>query len=123
MKPKFRLQVQSAIRVYVQRIATEFNQIVQSITLYGSQARAEAEAESDIDLLIVVRQHTTEVEQQLVNLAWEVQFAYDVVISDIICDLHELNQMKVQRFPYYQNVEQEGILLWKNLSEHMPVYA
>jgi predicted nucleotidyltransferase len=121
--PDSRPEVQAAIAAYVRQVATDYANEVLSITLYGSQARGEASPESDIDLFIVVRHDTPTLRQALADLAWQVQFEYDVVVSDIIRSVEQLSRMKTRRFPYYQSLEREGILLWKSTSEPMPSYA
>jgi uncharacterized protein len=117
------VKVKAAIETYIQQITTQFPQEVVSITLYGSQARGDAGPESDIDLFVVVRSDTLGLREALADLAWEVQFEYDVVISDIICSLDQLHQMQTKQFPYYRGIEREGVLLWKTPLESMPVYA
>jgi predicted nucleotidyltransferase len=116
-------QVQTAIAAYVRQVAARYSDDVVSITLYGSQARGEAHEESDIDLFVVVRRDTPSLRQALADLAWRVQFEHDVVISDIIRSVGQLSRMQVNRFPYYQSIEREGILLWKSQSELMPAFA
>ena len=116
-------RTRAAIRDYVRRVSTDLANAVASITLYGSQAREEAEAESDIDLFIVMRRDTPALREVLADIAWQVQFEHGVVISDIIRSLSQLRLMQAHRFPYYQSIEREGILLWKNTSETMPAYA
>ena len=118
-----RAAVKTALAAYVARAARLYPDEVLSITLYGSQARGDAKAESDIDVLVVVRQDTPALRQSLTDLAWQVQFEYGVVISDIIRSVEQFNRMRANRFPFYQNIEREGVLLWKNMSEPTPVYA
>jgi predicted nucleotidyltransferase len=114
---------QAALAAYVARVARLYPDEVLSIILYGSQARGDAKAESDIDVLVVVRHGTPALRQTLTDLAWQVQFEYGVVISDIIRSVEQFNQMRANRFPFYQNIEREGVLLWKSTSEPTPVYA
>jgi len=121
--PGIRPKVQAAIAAYVRRVAAHYVKDVLSITLYGSQARGDATAESDIDLFIVVRCDTPGLRHALADLAWQVQFEHDVVISDIIRSVDQLSRMQARRFPYYQNIEREGRLLWTSTSEPTPVYA
>jgi predicted nucleotidyltransferase len=121
--PRSRPEVRTAIVAYVQRVVTDYSNEIISITLYGSQARGEASPESDIDLFIVVRHNISTLRRALTDLAWQVQFEHDVIISDVIRSVDQLSHMKAKRFPYYQSIEREGILLWKNTSEPMPAYA
>jgi predicted nucleotidyltransferase len=114
---------QAALAAYVERMARLYPDEVLSVTLYGSQARRDAKAESDIDVLVVVRQDTPTLHQALTDLAWQVQFEYGVVISDIIRSDEQFNRMRANRFPFYQNIEREGVVLWKSASEPTPVYA
>ena len=116
-------KVQEAIESYLSQLIAGYGNNVWSVTLYGSQARGEADPDSDIDLFIVVCQDSSALRQALVDLAWQVQFEHDVVISDIICSLNQLQQLQADRFPYYQNIEKEGILLWKNTSRLTPAFA
>ena len=118
-----RTAVQAALAAYVARAARLYPDEILSITLYGSQARGDAKAESDIDVLVVVRRDTPALRQALTDLAWQVQFEYGVVISDIIRNDEQFNRMRAHRFPFYQNIEREGVLLWKSTSEPMPAFA
>lgn len=115
--------VRAASAAYVQRIAAEYADDVAFVTLYGSQARGDAGSESDIDLLIVIRSDSPALRQALADLAWQVQYEYGVVISDIIRTADQWREMQAKQFPFYQNVTREGIPLWKNTSEPTPVYA
>ena len=113
----------SALTDYVTRAVRLYPDEILTITLYGSQARGDAKAESDIDVLVVVRRDTSTLRQALTDLAWQIQFEYGVVISDIIRSVEQFNRMRGNRFPFYQNIEREGVLLWKSTSEPTPVYA
>ena len=115
--------VKTALAAYVTRAVRLYPDEILSITLYGSQARGDAKAESDIDVLVVVRRDAPALRQALTDLAWQVQFEYGVVISDIIRSVEQFNRMRANRFPFYQNIEREGALLWKSTSESTPVYA
>ena len=122
-RTRSRRTAQAALATYVERVTRLYPDEVLSVTLYGSQARGDAKVESDIDVLVVVRHDTPALRQALADLAWQVQFEHGVVISDIIRSAEQFNRMRANRFPFYQNVEREGVLLWKNTSEPTPVYA
>jgi len=113
----------AALTDYVETIVNACGEEIVAVVLYGSQARGDAEAESDIDLLLVVRHDSRALRRTLADLAWQIQFVHNVVISDIVRTLDEFHQMQQLRFPYFQNIEREGVLLWKNQSVPMPAFA
>lgn len=115
--------VRSALSAYIEQVSAALGSEVVSITLYGSQARGEAVAGSDIDLLVIIRQDSPGLRQALADLAWQVQYEHDVVISDLIRSAGQYKQMKSQGFPYYQSIQREGILLWKSRSEPTPAFG
>jgi predicted nucleotidyltransferase len=121
--PWLQAGIQRAIKAYLTRLIAGHGHEVLSVTLYGSQARGEAETESDIDLFIVIDRELPALRQALIDLAWEVQFEHNVVISDIICPLDQFQQLQINRFPFYQNIEKEGVILWKNPSVPTPAFA
>jgi predicted nucleotidyltransferase len=121
--PDCRPAVLAAVQDYVRKVVGLHGGGVLSIVLYGSQARGDASIESDIDLFIVVQKDTPALRQALVDLAWQVQFEHDVVISDIIYNVDRFQRMQSRQFPYYQSIQRDGILLWKNESALMPSYG
>lgn len=115
--------VRAALAEYVGRVAEEHAREVVSITLYGSQARGGAGDESDIDLFLVVRHKTPALDHALARLAWEVQYKHGAVISQIVRGIEQYNAMRARRFPYYQSIEREGIVLWTSTFALTPASA
>ena len=83
-----------------------------SAILFGSQARGDARPDSDWDILILLDKHRIgnddfdEYAFPLVELGWQL----DVPISPL---LYTYSDWKKRHFtPFYQNVEEEGILIW-----------
>ena len=108
-----RTTVKTARAAYVARAVRLYPDDILSITLYGSQARGDAKTESDIDVLVVVRRDSSALREALTDVAWQVQFEYGVVISDIVRSIEQFNRMRANRFPFYENIEREGVLLWR----------
>jgi predicted nucleotidyltransferase len=83
---------------------------LESIILYGSQARGDAKEDSDIDILVILKneinpyQEIDKTGNFIVNLCLD----YDVVISRHFISL---DKFKNQDSPFLQNVKREGILL------------
>lgn len=83
------------------------------IVLYGSAARGTATPESDIDIALFLRGKLSHAQQdQLSELITDLNLKYDKVFS--VVDIDHGNYLKWRSVtPFYQNVDREGIILWK----------
>lgn len=82
------------------------------VILYGSQARAEAGPESDYDLLILFpHSASSEVEEVLNSLFYDLELKWNIVLSTLIYDLEVWNQPLYRALPLHQEIDREGILL------------
>ncbi len=83
------------------------------IVLYGSTARGTAEEDSDIDIALFVNGPLTAVqEDRLSDLIVDMNLKYDKIFS--VIDIDQQSYLKWRKVsPFYQNVDREGIVLWK----------
>ena len=90
-----------------------FSNDIIAIILYGSVARNENTAESDIDIAIIVKNEMDDAtRERFIQWSAELDLRYDKVFS--IIDIQEKNMEKWGSvLPFYQNVQKEGIVLWK----------
>ncbi len=86
---------------------------IEAIILYGSVARNESTPESDIDIAIIVKNDMDETtREKFIQWSAEMDLRYDRVFS--IVDIQEEKMQKWGNvLPFYQNVQKEGIVLWK----------
>ena len=90
-----------------------FGNAIQTIILYGSVARNEATEESDIDIAIIMKKDMEEAEKEQF-LCWsaEMDIQYNRVFS--IVDIQEEQLEKWgDILPFYKNIREEGVVLWK----------
>lgn len=90
-----------------------FHSSISMIILYGSVARGDAGADSDVDIAIIMKKGMDEsLKEQFINWSAEMDIRYDKVFS--IIDIQEENMEKWgEVLPFYKNVREEGIILWK----------
>ncbi|MBQ6961753.1 MAG: nucleotidyltransferase domain-containing protein [Clostridia bacterium] len=83
------------------------------IVLYGSTARGTASPESDIDIALFVNDRlTSRQEDRLSDLVVDMNLKYNKVFS--VVDIDQQTYLKWKSVtPFYQNVDREGIVLWK----------
>lgn len=83
------------------------------IVLYGSVARKTATAESDIDIAVIMHGTLDSVmEDKLSDIIVDLNIKYDRVFSVVDIDAEQFAKWE-KVTPFYQNVNKEGIVLWK----------
>ncbi|MEW6381198.1 MAG: nucleotidyltransferase domain-containing protein [bacterium] len=97
------------------KIASEFHQRLKAIVpvldllVFGSRARGEASVESDLDVFIVVETITPMMRQRISEIAWEVGFEMDRIISTIVATPDQLENGPMAANPLILKIEQEGV--------------
>lgn len=97
----------------IQGLRDIFANNIEAIILYGSVARNESTPESDIDIAVIVKKGMDiETKDRFICWAADMDLRYDRVFS--IVDIEKENLQKWgEILPFYQNVQKEGIVLWK----------
>ena len=95
------------------KIALLFPQEKIEAILFGSYARGDADSGSDIDVLLLVdasRQDISNRNWQIGDLAAELLLNYGVVVSPIVENREYFNN-HLELFPFYRNINSEGVRL------------
>jgi len=80
-------------------------------SVFGSRARGDATDGSDLDLFLVVDHIDTELRERISEVAWEVGFENDVVLSTFVVTLDQLEHGPMGVSPIVRQIEREGIRL------------
>ena len=96
-----------------QGVVDLFSDSILAIILYGSVARNDNTDESDIDIVIIIKNEMDDAtKERFIHWSAELDLRYDRVFS--IIDIQEENMEKWRNvLPFYQNIQKEGIILWK----------
>ena len=96
-----------------QGVVDLFSYSILAIILYGSVARNDNTDERDIDIVIIIKNEMDDAtKEQFIHWSAELDLRYDRVFS--IIDIQEENMEKWRNvLPFYQNIQKEGIILWK----------
>jgi len=97
------------------RIAREFRRRLSAIApivdlrVFGSRARGDAAPDSDLDLFIELEEATPELRKRISEIAWEVGFEMDRMISTVVTTRDDLEHGAMGANPLVLNVEREGV--------------
>ena len=79
--------------------------------VFGSRARGDATAGSDLDVFLVVDHIDTDLREKISEVAWEVGFENDLVLSTFVVTAEQLERGPVGVSPIVRQIEREGIRL------------
>ena len=97
------------------RIVLQLKQDLQEITpitnlaVYGSRARGDSSQDSDMDIYIEVPAITPNLRRRISEIAWEVGYENDRVISTFVVTPYDLKTGPVGANPLIKAVTTEGI--------------
>lgn len=96
----------------IKKITQKFKQSVKNkydiieIKVFGSSSRGDSTESSDIDIMVRLPKVNRTIEEDLFNIAYDLELEHDCVI-DVIVLPQDINNY----IPLYQNIEKEGILI------------
>jgi predicted nucleotidyltransferase len=82
---------------------------VKKVILYGSRARGDFEEWSDYDIIVLVSIKNKNIESQIDNTAWNINYKRLVSIVPVICTESKFRKEKYE--PLFMNIRREGIIL------------
>jgi len=97
------------------RIVREFQRRLVDIVpildlrVFGSRAGGDAVPDSDLDVFIELEACSPELRKRISEIAWEVGFEMDRIISTVVTTRHELEHGAMGANPLVLNIEQEGV--------------
>ncbi len=86
---------------------------IDSIILYGSTVRGDDKEDSDVDIAIILYNSMDEDEKsRFIHWNAQIDLKYGVVFSIVDIDKEMFDKWRAVH-PYYRNIQNEGIVLWK----------
>ena len=89
-----------------------YGDYLQAVILYGSVARGTETEESDIDIAVLVTDDNNFMHDAMMDITVDLELDFGKVISILIIDLNDYLKWNCIS-PFYRNVKEEGIVLWK----------
>ena len=97
------------------QIARQLKQRLQTIipvkrfVVFGSRARGNADQGSDLDCFIETARVTPNIRKQVYDIAWEIGFEHEIVISTFLASSSLLVDSPLAANPILRAIEVEGV--------------
>ena len=101
----------SAVAHFGAELRDTLPHLVVSVHAFGSRVRGDHRGDSDLDVLIVVRERTLEVERSIIDLSVEHERRSGISFDPVIKDVATFELERKHRTPFYKNVSAESIPL------------
>ncbi len=99
-------KVHKIVKELKSKIASKYKP--KELKVFGSSARGDRRDDSDIDVYILIAEVNRRVEEELFDIAYDLELKYDCLIDLIVFDERGLNE-KYASTPFYQDVLSEGL--------------
>ena len=95
------------------RIPEDIRYHIKKLILFGSRARGDAGEDSDLDIIALVDEKNSEIENKLGDAAYSVMWDNDfrpVISLKVFAESRFQNAVE-RGFSFYRNVDEEGVVL------------
>lgn len=82
---------------------------LRALWVYGSRARGDAAPDSDLDVCIELETVTPALRRQISEIAWQVGFEYERVISTLVATRAQVESGPLSATPLVRNIWREGM--------------
>ncbi len=108
---KLKTKDAAALEAFVERLRADLGNNLFELKLFGSKATGSDRPDSDIDVLVAVEKGGVEVEDQVLDIAFDINLKHDVYISPRVIDRATLSAPVWSITPFLKAIAKEGIPL------------
>lgn len=104
-------QDRELVEEFKRRLPVDVVPHIRHMIMYGSRARGDAEQSSDLDLVALVDENSSVLEQTLDDIAYKLMWDNDFnpIISLKVFTEDRFRSAAAKGYSYYKNIEREGI--------------
>ncbi len=100
-----------AIEQFGETVKSRLGEYVVKMSVFGSKVRGDYRATSDIDILVIVKERSLRVMDQIAEITSDLNIKYDLSISPVVFSEQEYDMNAKMASPFSLAVRQEGLSL------------
>lgn len=101
----------AALQEFVRSLRSALGKNLLEAKLFGSKATGKDQRDSDIDVLVVVKKNGLQIEDRVLDIAFDVNLKHDVYISPRVLDRSILSDPVWSITPFLRAIAKDGIPL------------
>ena len=102
------------MKQYVELLCKIYGEHLKTVILYGSYARGDYTENSDIDIMVLLDMNDMDIKKyrhEVSGMTYDFNMDYDLDIKPIVKNREHFNKW-VDVYPFYTNIEKEGVKLF-----------
>jgi len=105
----------SVLQEFKDAVTERLSHAVKLIKVFGSRARGNAKEWSDLDVLIIIKEDSTSIEEKIREIRYETMWRYNFhpLISLLLLSEEEYASLSRLQTGLWRNIEREGVTLWR----------
>ena len=100
-----------ALKRFGDDVKSRLGEYVVRMSVFGSKVRGDFRKESDIDILVIVKERSLRVMDQIAEITSDLNVEYDLSISPVVYSEQEYDMNAKMASPFSLAVQKEGLLL------------
>lgn len=109
MTPTIRKHELAAIKDFKARLLDRYPQNIVSFKLFGSKARGDVHSESDLDVLVIVKERTTDFDEAMIDVICDMLNEHDVYIETVTMTEASFQDALDMQMPFAINITRDAI--------------
>jgi predicted nucleotidyltransferase len=100
-----------AIKQFGETVKSCLGEYVLKMSVFGSKVRGDYRATSDIDVLVIVKERSLRIMDQIAEITSDLNIKYDLSISPVVFSEQEYDMNAKMASPFSLAVREEGLSL------------
>ena len=101
------------VNSFVKELEENLGDCILIIRLFGSKVREDFHRDADIDIFILVKERTSDIEDMVSEIEVNHDIEYGLPLSTVLYSLFEYKKNKELGSFFFENVEKEGVILYE----------
>lgn len=99
------------IERFREAVKKNIGELVTNMSVFGSKVRGDYNEASDIDILVIVKERSMAVMDQIAEITSELNIEYNLSIAPVVFSEQEHNMNAIMHSPFTVSVRTEGLSL------------